>query len=347
MRATTIRVRHAILAAVAAAAALTTTACASCPTSETVRDDSKEIETARVCTALAEARAAGSNVECLAACGGGYTWCQFDAAYVTAFYTARNSASDACPASPDGKPTVKLRCVETRTSSELTFGGCVTEGRRPERLVAVEPCGEDEETSSLGRYFATVAHLEAAAVLAFEHMIVELLEHGAPPELIEAARAARLDEIRHARATTRLAKRFGARPPAARMAPTPIRDLFAIAVENEIEGVVRETLGAAIATWRAEHASDPDVRAVMRFIAEDECRHAELSWQVAIWARARLDASERARLDERRRAVIDELPTVFGGDPADDVQEIAGAPRNTVVQELIAKLDRELWSAAA
>jgi hypothetical protein len=342
MRTRTIGVRQAILAAVAGAAALTTTACTSCPSSETVRDDTKEIEAARVCEALANAATANGGVDCAAVCGGGYTNCYFDEDY-TAAYRARTVD---CPAPADSKPTVKLRCLEKHSSNELTFGGCVSEGRRPERLVAAEPCAH-EEASRLGRYFATVAHLEAAAVLAFEHMIAELLEHGAPRDLIEAARAARRDEIRHARATTRLAKRFGVVPPAAHMAPTPIRDLFAIALENEIEGVVRETLGAAIATWRAEHASDPDVRAVMGFIAEDERRHAELSWQVATWVRARLDVRERARLDERRRAAIDELPATLGGDPAREVQELAGAPRNAIVQELIAKLDRELWSAAA
>ena len=193
------------------------------------------------------------------------------------------------------------------------------------------------------RYFSTLSFL------AFEHLVAELLAHGAPAELIESARSARRDEIRHARAATRLATRFGVTPPVARMARTPIRDLFAIAIalENEIEGVVRETLGAAIATWRAEHATDPDVRAVMRFIAQDERRHAELSWQVATWIRPRLDADETARLDAHRRAAIDELPSAFGADPDQEVQGLAGAPRAAAVRELITTLDRELWSAAA
>jgi len=81
MRATSIGVGHAILAAVAAAAALTTAACTSCPTSERVRTDPKEIETARVCDALRARTNTATSEGCSAFCGEGFTSCQIDPTY--------------------------------------------------------------------------------------------------------------------------------------------------------------------------------------------------------------------------------------------------------------------------
>ena len=75
--------------------------------------------------------------------------------------------------------------------------------------------------------------------------------------------------------TTRLARRFGTTaslPPAP--GEMPVREIFAIARENAVEGCVRETYGAVIGLVEAATSSDPDVRRSSRRIAEDECRHA-------------------------------------------------------------------------
>jgi hypothetical protein len=215
----------------------------------------------------------------------------------------------------------------------------VIEGRRPERLVA--PLSF-EDGSDIGLYFATGAHLEAAAVLAFEHLVEELCTHEAPIELVDGARHARDDEVRHVRAMSRLARRYGAVPVSARMEPTPIRDLGSIAIENEVEGIVRETLGAAIATWRADHAEDRDVRAAMRIIAVDEHEHADFSWRLGTWLRSRLDEPTRARLDAARSAAIAELYDAFV-DPAPDVKRAAGAPDRHDVRRMLLDLERTVW----
>lgn len=178
-------------------------------------------------------------------------------------------------------------------------------------------------------------------------MVVELRAHGAPEALIGAAERARCDEVRHARATTRLARRFGATPPPAATSPTPVRDLVGIALENEVEGVVRETLGAAIATWRAEHAADRDVRAVMQLVASDERGHAELSWTLSAWLHERLSLAERAVVAEARERAIEELSASFAIDPPLAVVRVAGAPRGRDVEAMIARLREALWSAAA
>ena len=53
-----------------------------------------------------------------------------------------------------------------------------------------------------------------------------------------------------------------------------MRELEAIAIENAVEGCVRESFGALLATWQAKTAGDARVRAAMKRIARDETRHA-------------------------------------------------------------------------
>jgi hypothetical protein len=139
------------------------------------------------------------------------------------------------------------------------------------------------------------------SVHAFERMAAELAAHGAPPGLVQAARRARRDEIRHERVTAEIARRFGVEPsrPAAR--DLPVRSFFDVARENAVEGCVRETYGAALALVRAARAEDPQVRAAMRSIGRDECRHAQLGWRVEAWASTRLGRAERAAVRRARR----------------------------------------------
>ena len=68
-------------------------------------------------------------------------------------------------------------------------------GRRPEGLL--EGVGEELQ-GTLAEFFVASAHLEAASVVAFERLAVELTERGAPAELIARARQSRDDESRHA-----------------------------------------------------------------------------------------------------------------------------------------------------
>lgn len=176
-------------------------------------------------------------------------------------------------------------------------------GRRPEGL---EPsaCSEADD---LGAYFAESARLEAASVHAFERLAEELTLHGAPKRLVRAARRARADEVRHARTTRALAKRFGARPRAAKVRRVAPRDLMSILRENAIEGCVRETYAALLATHQARNATDPSIARAMRTIARDETRHAALAWDVAEWAERDLDATQRAELAQLRAQTVAEL----------------------------------------
>ena len=67
---------------------------------------------------------------------------------------------------------------------------------------------------------------------------------------------------------------------------------------------MRETYAALAATVQATRARAGDLRAAMTRIAEDETRHAALSWQIASWAERRLGPTARARVATARAQAI-------------------------------------------
>ena len=154
-----------------------------------------------------------------------------------------------------------------------------------------------------------MALLEAVSVHAFARLERELGAHGAGPELLRDVRRARRDEVRHTAMTARLAKRHGVEPvmPEAPVDGGAVRSLVEIAIENAVEGCVRETYGATQGLVEARTTQDRTMARLMRGISIDECRHAELAWAVHGWAMARLGESERARVREAMRVAVEEL----------------------------------------
>ncbi len=155
---------------------------------------------------------------------------------------------------------------------------------------------------STAAWLAREACGEAGSVHAFRQLARELEALGAPEALVAGARLAMGDELRHARVVRNLARAHGGRPDVARVLPQPPRDLFAVALENAVEGCVHETFAAARAGHQAMHAEDLEVRAVSAMLAEDESRHADLAAAVHEWACARLPLHEAAAIEEARRA---------------------------------------------
>jgi len=217
---------------------------------------------------------------------------------------------------------------------------CSSVGRRPAGL---RRTARNRASTPLGRYFADTAHLEAASVHAFERLRDELLAHDAPAELVKTAERSILDEIRHARVTTRLARRFGSEPAAARVRRPRARSLETIARENATEGCVRETFGAMLATWQAANASDAKIRSAMRQIAHDETRHAALAWSVATWAEGRLDARARARIARARRKAVHDLGRNLAASLPASSLRVAGLPNERDARALFGELYRSIW----
>ncbi|RYZ44254.1 MAG: ferritin-like domain-containing protein [Myxococcaceae bacterium] len=227
-----------------------------------------------------------------------------------------------------------------RNVLERGSGSCAV-GRRPAGLQVAGTC---DSPDALGRFFAEVAHLEAASIHAFLRLREELALHGAGPDLQDAALASAVDEVMHTEATGRLARRFGAAPLAPSVARLPVRPLAEVARDNAVEGCVRETYGALVAHHQALHARDAEVREAMVRIAEDETRHAELSWDIDRWARPRLSVQEREALREAQRHAVALLREEVAAPIDAGLVTEAGLPTPEVALALLDTLEQELWA---
>ena len=268
-------------------------------------------------TLMTNADGGYSTLDCNRICGGYGYWCE--------------------PAAPPMGPSGSVACHLNRC-----YGS--TCGRMTDGLAA--PAG-DGDGDVVARHFERAAELEAASVLAFRRLARELAAHGAPSSLVERALAAARDEIRHARIVGRLAAAHGGRRAAIARAALPLRALDEIAIENAIEGCVRETYGALVASWQALAAGVPRVRAAMGAIAADEQRHAELAWAVARWAEPRLDRATRRRLRTARAAGIDALDGELASDPPLPLVRVAGLPSRAAARAMFEQARTKLWSRHA
>lgn len=212
----------------------------------------------------------------------------------------------------------------------------IGEGRRPAGLVTPNCI---EATSAIGAWLAEAAWLEAASIPAFIYLARELDMRGAPRGLSRLALAAARDEIRHARMMTAMARRYGGTPPIADVAMPVPRSLEDMAIENAVEGCVRETWGALVAMWQAQRATDRELRAVFREISADEARHSALAWAVDSWLSTRLDDAAKKRVIEARHVAVREL---FEGVEA-EVHTVLGLPFGADARMLATRAERALW----
>jgi hypothetical protein len=218
-------------------------------------------------------------------------------------------------------------------------------GRRPEGLHAPEAgARHDGASDPVARYLAEMAWLEAASVPAFHRLTRELEAHRAPRRLRDASRRAAADEVRHARAVGGLAAQAGATMAAPNVEERGVRSLEDIALENAVEGCVRETFGAAVAAVQAKRAADVRFRAVMRRIAQEEARHARLSWSVAEWLERRLDQPARQRVRAARDRAVVELFREAGVEPDARLASRLGVPTSTEATAMLQSLRASLWS---
>lgn len=220
---------------------------------------------------------------------------------------------------------------------------CAVAGRRPAGFCLSEGEGDDR----LGAHFATLCELEAASVVAFRRLYRQLSRLSAPEALLDRVRRAARDEIRHARSTRALSRRFGAEPKSPRIAEVPeSASALDVALENAREGCVRETYGALVAHLQLHRATDPEVRAAMSAIAEEETEHAELSWDIAAWLEPMLSAAERAVVANEREAAFRTLISEVGRDvPDEHVRAVAGLPSREEGLAMLRGLEPVLFAA--
>jgi hypothetical protein len=266
----------------------------------------------------------GSPAQCAAVCG----------------TDSHGDPVDYCTISPDttGNGGTLYCAVTSGPNCPPVMNG----GRRPGYFASLG-FGPSPRGRELGVHFARAACMEAGSVEAFRLLRDELVAHGAPKRLVRAASRAMRDEMRHVRQTSALARRFGEEPVAARPAPprTP-RSFDAVALENAVEGCVRETYSALECAWQSAVATDPVVRATMKRIARDEMRHLALSWAVHAWALGRLDSTSRARVVAAQRAEIATLLAELAQDPPGSLLRAGGLPRATQSRALVGAIARRL-----
>lgn len=284
----------------------------------------------------------------------------FSARYENCLVTA-----DSDPFVPGGnnceqaEGTRSLLCVNAvggvfeREEHYTVYGECLG-GRRPaglvpfaplRALVSSEDVQPDERTRSASgsAYFVRLYQLESAAVVAFSHLSLELEELGAPHSLVERARDAAQDEVRHARLARERAYQMGARVPLPEIevAKREPRSLLDIALENAEEGCVRESFGAAQALLRAKWAVERANQIFWSEIAADELRHAELSRDLGAWLKTRLTETQNWRVSRVR---VDAYNTLHGElkKAAAHVSAACDGPGPDLQLQLLERLQSEL-----
>ncbi len=139
-------------------------------------------------------------------------------------------------------------------------------------------------------HFTGSAQLELSSVWTFLRLAQELAAVGAPAALVAAALDAADDEVRHAELCAAAAGGVALLPlPMAAARPRfTARSTHALAVlagEAWREGCLNETAAAEEARLAAGEAQGAAPE-MLRAIAADEDRHAELSWAVLAWVRS-------------------------------------------------------------
>ena len=286
--------------------------------------------------------------------------------YADARYVGDGSDAEICPVLlPCGLPsTVKTAgCTVVDSVSGLSIGcwiasGCTADVFQPgvcgsvglecycdmfsgggRRLSGSLRSGRIRARDALGYYFARMAEEEAASVHAFAVLARELSTLGAPEELVLAAERARKDEVRHARTLSRLAAGRGVRPSPGRRGRRAW-SAEALALENAVEGCVRETYGALLVTWQSAHAMDSIIRRLLERVAADETRHAALAWAIAAWLEPTLEAGARRRVERARRRAVRTLSKQLARPVPEALVHSAGFPRPFEGHALLAALAR-------
>ncbi|MDP3275359.1 MAG: ferritin-like domain-containing protein [Deltaproteobacteria bacterium] len=228
-----------------------------------------------------------------------------------------------------------------RTRSNTVYCGACVGGRLIEGLALVQ-AGQHHKTP--GDWLAETASMEAIAAVAFERLSQELSGLGAPEGLVQGALRAACDERRHAAVVGLWASRVGREPTAIASREAPARTLADIAIENAAEGCVRETLGAAMMAWQAQHARDPAMREDFAAIADEEAQHAQWSWELDAWARTQLSAADTARMDHARTDAIASMRSALTArEPTDALRVELGIAPVAAIENMVSVLRRELW----
>lgn len=145
------------------------------------------------------------------------------------------------------------------------------------------------ERAAAGAYWSDNGRSEHSSVAGFHRFALDLLAHGAPPELLARSQRAAAQELRHALdcfalASAYLGTAIGPGPLEMGGRAVVAASLAELAAWTTRDGVVGETVAAFLAERALAEATDPAVRAALERIVRDETGHAELAWATVQWA---------------------------------------------------------------
>ena len=143
-----------------------------------------------------------------------------------------------------------------------------------------------EERATVAAHWLASALAEHASVASFSRASIELMAVGAPIELVRGTAEGASDEIDHAMRCFSVAEAYGSRVaspgplPTLKPRPATLED---VARYTFLEGCVHETIASLEAVLLSTMVGSPHLRDILRTIASDEVRHAELAWKILAW----------------------------------------------------------------
>ena len=169
-----------------------------------------------------------------------------------------------------------MRRADTRTATSDRWSSDLS--------VTTGPC------EARAKAWAARGMLEHAAVASLGRFALELMAHGAHPDLITSAHQAAREEMTHAKLCLGLAHAFGGE----RLEPSPFpfddgtvklaKTLTELATRTVLEGCIDETLGVVDLAQQLAECEDAAERQVLSVLLRDERRHAMLAWRTIRWA---------------------------------------------------------------
>lgn len=178
---------------------------------------------------------------------------------------------------------------------------CAVEGRVHGDIKKLE---KSTGYTELGIHFARGYHAEASSVDAFLQLRKELAFHQASKELQDRCFLAAKEEIVHAQLLAKLAKLHQGQLPTLDFGRFQPRSLFALALDNAVEGCIFETFSSLRALQQANNATDQVIAKAMKIIALDEMKHAELAWDIHKSLISKLSNVERDIIRKAQKEAI-------------------------------------------
>jgi len=187
-----------------------------------------------------------------------------------------------------GQPGRPLRIQGELVSTEVHLGegSNWAKGQRPDSSYL------DESTRiALEALWLQDARGEHASIPAFSRISWQLATIGAPPELLEWAHKAALEEINHARLCFALAEGYGGRSYSVQPIPKMLEGgldlandpIEVIATETLFDGCLIEGFFAKLASSAKDQCEEPATLAALEQIAGEEESHTAFSWAVLEW----------------------------------------------------------------